>query len=135
MKKECENVTLYFYGELEEQEKALFQAHLPHCPLCQKELAFLQQTQEALVPPAAPQALVEAELAQAKPVSFWRKFYKPALGLAATIAAGVCLLVLSPGQTPQSMQHSANWLAYVSVEADEEYNSFLQEFETFENEF
>ncbi|MBR3604327.1 MAG: zf-HC2 domain-containing protein [Elusimicrobiaceae bacterium] len=135
MKKECENLTLYFYGELEEQEKALFQAHLPHCPICQKELVFLQRTQEALVPPAAPQALVEAVLAQAKPVSFWRKFYKPALGLAATMAAGVCLLVLSPAKTQQPTSQSANWLAYVSVEADEEYNSFLQEFETFENGF
>lgn len=135
MKKECENATLYFYGELEGQDKTLFETHLPQCPLCQKELAFLQQTQEALVPPAVPQALVEAVLAQAKPVSFWRKFYKPALGLAATMAAGVCLLVLSPHNTQPSTATSANWLAYVSVEADEEYNSFLQEFETFENEF
>lgn len=135
MKKECENVTLYFYGELEEAEKTLFRTHLEHCPFCQKELSFLQQTQQALVPPAAPQALVEAVLAQTKPVSFWRKFYKPALGLVATLAAGVCLLVLSPNQTPQPLQQQANWLAYVSVEADEEYNRFLQEFETFENEF
>ncbi len=135
MKKECENVTLYFYGELEAQEKALFEAHLPHCPLCQKELAFLAKTQEALVPPAAPQALVEAVLAQTKPVSFWRKFYKPALGLATAMAAGVCLLVLSPNKTQQSVTESANWLAYVSVEADEEYNRFLQDFEAFEKEF
>ncbi len=134
MKKECENVTLYFYGELEAQEKALFEAHLPHCPLCQKELAFLAKTQEALVPPAAPQALVEAVLAQAKPVSFWRKFYKPALGLAATMAAGVCLWVMGP-QTQQTLPESASWLAYVSVEADEEYNSFVREFEAFEKEF
>lgn len=134
MKKECENVTLYFYGELEAQEKALFQAHLPHCPLCQKELAFLAKTQEALVPPAAPQALVEAVLAQAKPVSFWRKFYKPALGLATAMAAGVCLLVMGP-QTKQTLPESANWLAYVSVEADEEFDSFVREFEAFEKEF
>ena len=87
-----------------------------------------------MVPPAAPQALVEAVLAQAKPVSFWRKFYKPALGLATAMAAGVCLLVMGP-QTKQTLPESANWLAYVSVEADEEFDSFVREFEAFEKEF
>ena len=134
MKKECENVTLYFYGELDQEQMTAFKAHLPHCPLCQKELSFLENVQTALVPPAAPQAVVDAVLAQTKKVSFWQKILKPALGVGAAMAAGVFFLMMSPNLS-QSTADNTDWLAYVSVQADEDFDSFAQEFEIFENEF
>ncbi|MBR2864655.1 MAG: zf-HC2 domain-containing protein [Elusimicrobiaceae bacterium] len=134
MKKECENVTLYFYGELDQEEMTAFKAHLPHCPLCQKELSFLENVQTALVPPAAPQNVVNAVLAQTKKVSFWQKIFRPALGIGAALAAGVFFLVMGPNPS-QTAPDNTDWLAYVSVQSDEDFNNFAQEFEIFENEF
>ena len=67
MNKECENLALYFYGEMEPQQAAAFKQHLQHCKHCQQEISFMQQMQAALVPPAAPQALTERVLVQARP--------------------------------------------------------------------
>ena len=62
MKNLCEQAALYFYGELDAQQEAAFRTHLENCPACQRELAFLKQTQAALVAPAAPAQLVEQVL-------------------------------------------------------------------------
>lgn len=134
MKKLCEQAALYFYGELDPAQAAQFKAHLPSCPACQKELAFLEKMQAALVPPAAPQAVVERVLQRPQVVSFWRRWYKPVL-------TGALLLSLAVGgfigriSWQNSSEYTPQWLAYVSDDLDEEYNNFLTDFETFENEF
>ena len=35
----------------------------------------------------------------------------------------------------QTAPDNTDWLAYVSVQSDEDFNNFAQEFEIFENEF
>ena len=133
MKKICEQVVLYFYDELDSKQRDAFAAHMASCPECQKEFAFLTRMQEALVPPAAPQAVVERVLQRPQPVPFWHRFYKPVLG-------GVCVLLLGVYawfQFPLKAvdANTTDWVAYVSVEADEEYQNFMTEFEAFEAEF
>ena len=135
MKNECENMTLYFYGELEPQQAAAFQEHLAHCPHCQREMAFLQQTQQALVPPAAPEQVVQGALAPALAgKGWWRRVFKPALATALVLGAGVFLFISGPFGS-RFDDDGQEWMAYISAEADEEYNSFVADFEAFEAKF
>ena len=132
MKKVCEQVALYFYGEMSAPQAAQFKKHLNSCAACQREMAFLQATQAALVPPAAPQAVVERVLQRHK-VPFWKRLYKPALGGALVLLLGVYGFFRLPlHHTEQTTQ---DWIAYVSVESDEQYQSFVTDFEAFETDF
>lgn len=135
MKNECENLTLYFYGELEPERAAAFKAHLPHCPRCQSELLFLRRTQEALVPPAAPQTVVQGVLAPAKAQGgyLWQVL-KPALATVLVLGLGIYFFVSGP-RLHSFIDDGKDFVAYISAEADEEYNTFAREFEAFENEF
>ena len=133
MKKICEQAALYFYNELDTQQRATFAAHLPDCPACQKQLAFLAQMQEALVPPAAPQAVVDRVL-QTRPVPIWKRVWKPVLTAVCLIWIGVYTV---PGllHAPTGQTDDTTWLAYLSDEADEDYQNFVLDFESFEAEF
>lgn len=133
MNKECENVSLYFYGEMEPVRTADFEKHLHTCPHCQKDLAFLRQMQGALVPPAAPQAAVQSVLEHRK-VGWWGRMWRPAA--AAGLAAVLAVVFFASGPRMQDMNaQEADLLAYVSAELDEEYNNFALEFEAFEEAF
>lgn len=132
MKNVCEQAALYFYGELDEKQAAAFRAHVDSCTVCQRELAFLKQTQAALVPPAAPSDLVDKVLLKAKPLPWWRRVYRPAL--AAVLMCGVGLGVFF-GLHQDQTQTDTDWLAYVSEQADEEYQNFVADFEAFEADF
>ncbi len=135
MKNECENLTLYFYGELEAQQAAAFKEHLAQCPHCQREMDFLQQTQQALVPPAAPQTLVEGVLAGASAgKGWWRRVVKPVLAAALVLGAGVFFFLTGPYMS-RFQDDGQELVAYISAEADEEYNSFVADFEAFEERF
>lgn len=134
MKNMCEQAALYFYGEMDANQRAAFKAHLDTCPACRKELAFLEQTQAALVPPAAPEQVVEAVLRKPEPISFWRRFSKPVL--AASLI--VCLCVggfVGRAVLQNNTEDTPGWLAYVSDELDTDYDSFLMDFEAFEEDF
>ncbi len=136
MKNECENILLYFYGELEPQQAAAFQEHVAQCPHCRREMAFLQQTQQALVPPAAPQTLVEGVLAGAAAgkQGWWSRIVKPALAAALVLGAGVLFFFTGPYRS-RYQDDGAELMAYISAEADEEYNNFVADFEAFEEKF
>lgn len=137
MTRECENVTLYFYGELEQAQTDAFKAHLKQCPRCRQELELLAQTQEALIPPAAPQSVVERVLApaQAKPIiGYLRRILRPALTAVLLIGVGVYMFVAGP-KPEQWLDDGRELVAYISEEADAEYNQFVTDFEAFENEF
>lgn len=134
MKNICEQAALYFYDELEPAQRAAFQTHLKECNACQKELAFMQQVQAALVPPAAPQAVVEQVLRKPQRVSFWRAWCKPAF--IAVLLMGLAVGgYFGRGMLQNTSQDTQEWLAYVSDDIDEEYYNFVSEFEAFENEF
>ncbi|MBR3632442.1 MAG: zf-HC2 domain-containing protein [Elusimicrobiaceae bacterium] len=132
MKNICEQAALYFYGEMDAQQAAQFKQHLANCEACRREIAFLQATQEALFPPAAPQAIVERVL-QGKKIPFWKRVYKLALGGALVLILGVYGFFHLP--LNQTEQNNTDWIAYVSVEADTQYQSFVTDFEAFENDF
>ena len=134
MKKICEQAALYFYGELNEQQMRTFKEHLSGCSACQKELAFLEQMQAALVPPAVPQNVVEAVLRKPQAVSFWKRFYKPIL--AAVLLVGLSVWGFwGTMSVPTAEQSNQDWLAYVSDDMDTEYYNFVADFESFENDF
>ena len=134
MKTICEQAALYFYGELNEKQMQAFKNHLAGCTACQKELAFLEKVQAALVPPAAPQAAVEAVLRKPKMVSFWKRFYKPVLAVVLLVGLSVWgFWEYAPVRTAE--ENNADWLAYVSDEIDTEYYNFVADFESFENDF
>lgn len=134
MNKECENLALYFYGEMEPQQAAAFKQHLQHCAHCQQEMAFMQQMQAALLPPAAPQALTERVLVQARPVRRWSWVFKPALALVLLLGIGGFFWRMGPAVSALD-DTGDGFLAYISAEADEEYNSFVSDFEAFEEQF
>ena len=132
MKNICEQVALYFYGELAEAQALAFKEHLANCSTCQREMAFLKQMQAALVPPAAPAALVDKVLRKAKPLPWWRRVYKPAV--VAVLMCGVGLGVFFGGYFNKT-DADTDWLAYVSTDIDAEYNDFVVDFEAFETDF
>ena len=134
MKNVCEQAALYFYGELDEKQAAQFKAHLDGCEACRNELDFLKQTQAALVPPAAPAAVVEQVLRKAKPLPWWRRVYRPALAAVLLCAIGVWSFLGAPSGKNLA-DDTVDWTAYISTEADAEYNSFVSDFEAFEAEF
>ena len=80
MNRECENVILFFYGELDPAHTAAFEKHLQSFAHCQKDLAFLRQMQQALVPAAAPQHAVQAALDARRRTGRWRRGPRPARG-------------------------------------------------------
>ena len=133
MNKECENISLYFYGEMEPARAADFEKHLHTCPHCQKDLDFLRQMQGALVPPAVPQSAVQAVL-EHKAAGWWRRMWRPALVTGFAVVMAVVFFASGPHMQNMNAQE-ADLLAYVSVEADAEYNSFATEFEAFEEAF
>lgn len=134
MKNICEQAALYFYGEMEQAQISAFEKHLAECAACRQELAFLKQMQEALEPAAAPSKLVQQVLIQPKPVSWWRKLYKPVLAGMLVLGIGVWG-TLQVANTRQEMNAEQTWLAYVSDDLDNEYKSFMADFEMFEAEF
>lgn len=137
MSRECENAALYFYGEMTPQEDAAFKAHAAVCPRCREELAFLERTQEALLPPSASQKAVEKVLAQAVPAQIpfrrWR-WLKPVFASLLLAVLGVWCFMTGPVGTAAE-ERGQSWLAYVSEDADREYTDFAAEFEEFENQF
>ncbi len=137
MNKECEKAALYFYGEMTRREADAFKAHAAACPRCREELAFLEQTQEALVPPAASDKAVEKVLAQAAsaqiPALRWR-WLKSVFAALLLAVCGVWYFMTEPGGTA-AQEQGQSWLAYVSEDADREYTDFAAEFEEFENQF
>ena len=134
MKNICEQAPLYFYGELDQQTAAAFKAHLETCAACRKEIAFLAQTQAALVPPAAPQDLVEKVLQKSNKVPFWQRVYKPVLAGLLVVSFIVCGFI-GRASFQNTEEVNNGWLAYVSDELDDEYNNFVLDFESFEKEF
>ena len=134
MKNLCKEVALYFYGEMDAKQRAAFKAHLDTCPACRKELAFLEQTQAALVPPAAPEQVVQAVLRKPEPISFWRRCSKPVWAFSLI----VCLCVggfVGRAVLQNNTEDTPAWLTYVSDDLDAEYDSFLTDFEVFEKDF
>lgn len=134
MNRECENVSLYFYGELDPAHTAAFEKHLQSCAHCQKDLAFLRQMQQALVPAAAPQHAVQAALDARRRTGWWRRVLRPALATGLVVALGVFFFVSGP-RMHRLADDRTDLMAFISVEADDEYNSFAADFEAFENEF
>ena len=134
MKNICEQAPLYVYGELNEEQATAFKAHLENCPMCQREIALMQQTQAALISPAAPQAVVESVLRKPKVLPFWRRVYKPVLAAVLVVGLGVWGFM---GRATLQNEGNANdgWLAYVSEDIDADYYDFLTDFEAFEAEF
>ena len=135
MNKLCEQAPLYFYGELDEKQAAQFRAHLANCSACKREIAFMQQTQAALVAPAAPQAVVEAVLRKPQAVSSWRRVYKWALAATLVIGLGVWGFWGVENRQAAVEEEDLGWLAYVSEDLDTEYYNFMTELEAFEEEF
>lgn len=130
--KPCEQVLLYAQGELNRAEKTAFEAHLKACPACREELAFLTKLDEALVPPAAPQQVVDklfARTTRKKP--FWARFKWELAGLTAT-ACGAFVWTLLPAN---QAFNAHELVAYMSASATDEFASFAQELTDMENYF
>ncbi len=135
MTKLCENLALYFYGELDEPAAAQFKRHLAGCAHCQKELLFLQHTQQALVPPTAPQAVVEKVLAPAKKaLPGWWRAWRAAVAGVLVLGLGVYYFAAGP-RGAALPDDAAELVAYISAEADADYQQFVSDFEVFEQQF
>ncbi len=132
--KYCEELPLYAAHELEEARKAAFEKHLAQCPACQAELALLRRTEEALQAPAAPAQVVEELFSKTTRKKSFFAGWKPAL--AGTALLGVGLLMVLAGLHPDKAAFDATEvMAYMSENLDEEYLSFSNDLDLFEQEF
>lgn len=134
--KRCEEVFLYAQGELDGADKTRFEQHLSACPSCQKELSFLRRMDEALVPPAAPQSVVDGIFAKTtrKKSFFAALYWKPAL--AATAMLGLGIFMFLAGLQPDKTAFDAREvIAYMSENLDAEYLSFAEDLSAWEADF
>ena len=132
--KDCENLMLYASGELEAQNKAAFERHLQMCAACRAELALLRRTEEALAAPAAPAAVVEKLFSKTTRCKSFFAGWKPAL--AGTALLGVGIFMLLAGLHPDKTAFDASEvIAYMSENLDDEYLSFSNDLDLFEQEF
>ncbi|MBR4591735.1 MAG: zf-HC2 domain-containing protein [Elusimicrobiaceae bacterium] len=130
--KPCEQVLLYKKGELNAQGKAAFEAHLKACPACQNELKFLAKLDEGLIPPAAPQRMVDKLFARTtRKKSVWARFKWELAGLAAA-ACGAFVWAYLPAQ---QAFNAHDLVAYMNMSADDEYTAFAQELTDMEGYF
>ena len=126
----CNQWMLYEQGQL---SAADFQKHAASCPICRQEAHWAQALQAALIPPAAPAALVEAVFAKTtrKPGWFtrWRTVLAGSMA-AVLLAAGVYVTAFHTGPF-----NNAELVAYMSETGQDGYSSFLQDLNLFEQEF
>lgn len=132
--KYCENLMLYASDELGAAEKAGFEKHLENCPSCRTELALLRRAEESLVPAAAPEAVVERLFAKTTRKKSFFAGWKPAL--AGTALLGVGIFMVLAGLHPDKTAFDASEvIAYMSENLDDEYLSFSNDLDLFEQEF
>lgn len=134
--KGCEAILLYAQGELSGIDKAQFEEHLASCPACQKELRFLKRMDEALLPPAAPQSVVDGIFTKTtrKKTFFAGLSWKPAL--AATAMLGLGMFIFWVGLQPDKAAFDAREvIAYMSENLDAEYLSFAEDLSAWEADF
>ena len=79
-----ETLVEYLYGEVESAERAVFEAHLPGCAPCKRELAALRRVRTSLAQWEPPQVRLGFRLTSGDTIrpSVFRR-YAPAMGLAA----------------------------------------------------
>ena len=136
MKCDEEKLLLYAADELDAAGKAEVRAHLNSCSKCQASLRFITASQEALNAPAAPAALVDAVFAKTtRRKKAFRLFgWKPLLTGAAALGIGLlCLATLHP--TDKNLLSGDDFIAYMSENLDEEYQSFSSDLALFEEDF
>ena len=136
MKCDEEKLLLYAADELDAAGKEEVRAHLNNCPKCQASLRFITASQEALTAPAAPAALVDAVFAKTtrRKKAYWFLGWKPLLTGAAALGIGLlCLATLHP--TDKNWLSGEDFIAYMSENLDEEYQSFSNDLALFEEDF
>ncbi|WP_177748787.1 zf-HC2 domain-containing protein [Candidatus Avelusimicrobium fimicolum] len=135
MNNTCEKAVLYAAGELTADEKAAFETHLKTCASCRAEVALLNKTQEALIPPAAPGVVVEELFAKTtrKKISFLA-VWKTALAGTAVLGVGIFFL-LATLHPDRAAFDTTEIVAYMSEHLDEDYQNFSSDLELFEEDF
>lgn len=127
----CEQAVLYYYDELDLQQRQAFKAHLDACPACQRELAFLKASSQAMQPSAAPQQLVENVFnATTRRKTGWFSAWKPVMASAVLIAAGFLMLMVS--RHNQNLQAEPDLLAYAAQTYNEDYEDMAIDFAVLE---
>lgn len=107
MTSRCDDLDLYFDGELPEGERAAFEAHLAGCDRCQRELHSLMQLTVATAPEVKPADNV-VPLARRR-----RALWAAAPVLAA--AAAVALWIRSPRQGPEDRPEGPGEIAALTL--------------------
>ena len=128
----CEQVILYANGELEGAEKAAFEAHLKTCEACQRELKFLEATQNALSAKAAPQKVIDGLFAKTSRKKKWFAGWKPVV--AGICAVGLIGIMVFPRPDKDSTIR-AEVVAYMSESLDDDYQSFESDLAILEQYF
>lgn len=123
--KPCNEVLLYAQGELPEDKKTAFEAHLKTCEACQAELAFLAKLDESLAAPAAPERVITQLFARTtRKKSVWARFKWAWI----SAAAAACVSVFLVPFFPQPQAFSAQELvAYMDSGPEDEYSIFADE--------
>ena len=128
----CNQWFLYQAGELDAHEQEAFKEHLASCKECQINQRLSQAVQNALVPQAAPAALVEQIFTKTtrKP-SWWKRWQL-------VWAGGLAVLLLAVGWVNIFQDRSltnSELVAYMSQSNQDEYADFLSDLDLFEQTF
>jgi len=131
-----EQVLLYTAGELNAQQKQVFETHLKTCEKCQAALRFATQVQENLTAPAAPANLVDRVFAKTsrRKKAYWLWGWKPLLTGAAMLGMGLLSFNLLT-RTDKSTLGGDDIVAYMSENLDEDYQAFENDLDLFEGYF
>lgn len=135
MNNTCEKAVLYAAGELTADEKTAFETHLKTCASCRAEVALLNKTQEALIPPRRSRCGGGGVVCQNNPqkISFWA-VWKTVLAGTAVLGVGIFFL-LATLHPDRAAFDTTEIVAYMSEHLDEDYQNFSSDLELFEEDF
>lgn len=128
----CEQVILYANGELEGTEKAAFETHLKECEACQRELKFLEATQNALTAKAAPEKVIDSLFAKTSRKKKWFAGWKPVV--AGICAVGLIGIMVFP-RPDKDTAIRTEVFAYMSENLDDDYQTFESDLAILEQYF
>ncbi|MDR2192646.1 MAG: zf-HC2 domain-containing protein [Endomicrobium sp.] len=124
----CDNLPLYLYGELNEQDKEIFKRHLLSCRECRENMQIFKEIQENKKVCVAPKRVIDAvfeKTTRKPPLLIFSKSFKTVFALAACFLA-----VILAAPYKKDARFNNNVYADTSIEEIINIDSELDEFES-----
>jgi anti-sigma factor RsiW len=126
----CNNLPLYLYGELNAQDKKVFEEHLASCKECQENMRIFKEIKENKKVYRAPKRVIDAifEKTTKKRTSFiFSKSFKLGLALAACFLAVILAAPLKKDAAFNNYSYADNSMEEI-INIDSELDEFESDF-------